>query len=69
VSVTVGFKKPRKRTAAFYTMVPDDIRYLEIEVDGKVVYDSRTEVPCDIEEWHATRARFPESPITSSRVV
>jgi hypothetical protein len=58
-SVCVGFKKPRKRVPHYYTITPDNIRYLTIEVGGRVVYDSRQEVPCDMAKWEETRSRFP----------
>jgi hypothetical protein len=44
-SVDVSFVKPRQRRSYSYTIVPDGIRYLTIERNGDVVYDSRTDVP------------------------
>jgi hypothetical protein len=61
-SVSVAFMEPRKRRMAFYTMVPDNLRYLLIEVQGQVVYDSRTDVPCDMATWDANWARFKGNP-------
>ena len=57
VSITISFVKPRERKWSSYTMTPDDLRYLTIEQDGKVLYDSRTDVPVDMEAW---RARYAE---------
>jgi hypothetical protein len=58
VSVNVYFFKPRERHFAWFCLVPDNLRYLVIEVAGQVVYDSRTDVPCDMEVWTATNRRF-----------
>ena len=57
-SVQVLFKDPRKRATCYYTTRPDNNRYHLIEVGGRVVWDSRTVVPCDMAEWEAIRARF-----------
>jgi hypothetical protein len=39
-------------------MTPDDIRYLTLVDDsGTVLYDSRTDVPCDMEKWQKTYAK------------
>jgi hypothetical protein len=62
VSVSVTFTEPRQRRAAF-TMTPDDLRYLTVEVGGRVVYDSRTDVPCDMATWEATARRFGDRPV------
>ncbi len=61
-TVTVMFVHPRERRSCFYTMKPDDTRYLTIEVDGQTVYDSRDDVPCDMEKWQASRKRFIDRP-------
>jgi hypothetical protein len=51
-SVTVSFVKPRERRSYFFTMVPENYRYLTIERDGgEVLYDSRDDVPCDMAKW------------------
>jgi hypothetical protein len=34
-------------------MVPSGERYLTIERDGEVIYDSRTDVPIDMAKWTA----------------
>jgi hypothetical protein len=51
ISVDVDFVEPRKRRWAAYRMMPVNYRYLTIERDGVVLYDSRQDVPCDMEEW------------------
>jgi hypothetical protein len=67
VSVSVLFMKPRKRTAASVTMVPENIQYLTVEADGQVFYDSRQDVPCDMTKWEETWARFKDNPPISTR--
>jgi hypothetical protein len=57
-SVSVAFIEPRQSRAAFYRILGDNLRYLTIEVDGQVIYDSRSDVPCDMDHWAATNARF-----------
>jgi hypothetical protein len=68
-SVRVSFIEPRKRLRAFYRMTPGDLRYLTINDEGGVVlYDSRTDVPTDMEKWEATRRKFEANPaITITR--
>jgi hypothetical protein len=53
VSVSVSFAKPRERKIYGYRMVEDGERYLTIERDGQVLYDSRTDVPIDMAKWTA----------------
>jgi hypothetical protein len=60
VSVRVAFLAPRKRRAASFRVVPDNIRYLTVEGDGHVIYDSRADVPCDMTAWNATDQKFRE---------
>ena len=62
VSVSVWYTPPRARRPTGFTITPDNIRFLTIEVDGRVVYDSRADVPCDREKWEETNARFAERP-------
>jgi hypothetical protein len=51
-SIHVSFVKPRERSWHYYQMVPDNLRYITIETDaGEVLYDSRTDVPCDMAKW------------------
>ncbi|AKV02319.1 hypothetical protein AKJ09_08982 [Labilithrix luteola] len=40
----------------------DNLRYFTIEKNGETVYDSRTDVPCDMEKWAETRAKFEKHP-------
>ena len=57
-SITVSFQRPRGRRWSAFRIVPDDIRYLTIEIGGREVYDSREDVPCDMAKWVKTRGRF-----------
>jgi hypothetical protein len=57
-SVTLHFKEPRGRKTYYFTVKPDNLTYYLIEVGGRVVWDSRNLVPCDMAEWEADRARF-----------
>jgi hypothetical protein len=52
VAVRVWFVEPRMRNGRYFEVTPDDIRYMIIERDGRVLYDSRDEVPCDMAKWH-----------------
>jgi hypothetical protein len=58
-SVSIYCVEPRKRNGEMYTMSSNTSRYITISVNGAVVYDSRDDVPCDMDQWRATRARFP----------
>jgi hypothetical protein len=55
-AIMVSFVKPRKRRWCYYQIVPDNIRYLTIERDGCVLYDSRRDVSCDMDRWEHSRA-------------
>jgi hypothetical protein len=50
-AVHVIFSEPKERREYSYTIVPDDILFLTIHVDGKIVYDSRNDVPLDAEKF------------------
>lgn len=54
----ITYTEPRKRKGWLMNVVPDNISFVTIEADGSTVYDSRIDVPCDMDEWHATNARF-----------
>jgi hypothetical protein len=58
VSVTISWVEPRKRKSSFVTITPDNVRYWTIEKDGKVIYDTRADVPCDMVEFEKANARF-----------
>ncbi len=58
VSVSIEYKMPRKRTRQWMRAVPEDISFITIEVDGQTVYDSRSDVPCDMDEYQAVADRL-----------
>ena len=60
VAVAVVFIRARKRRANVRYTVPDNLRYMTIEEGGNVVYDSRTDVPCDMDSWHHAKARHAD---------
>lgn len=57
-SVAVTFIRPRKRSSMRMTVVPENHRFVTIEAGGKTVYDSRVDVPCDMDQWNETNAKF-----------
>lgn len=64
-SVTVEFRERGKPRPTFFTVLPDDTRYLTIEVAGQEVYDSRADVPCDMTIWQRTAERSASQPVVS----
>jgi hypothetical protein len=42
----------------FFWMLPDNLLYLTVEQDGRVVYDSRADVPCDMDRHTEERGRY-----------
>ena len=64
-SVLVSIVGPRKRTWLHSRIVGDYFVFLTIEVEGCVVYDSREDVPCDMERFRVLemRARAEEEAI------
>jgi len=48
-AVVLRYKAPRCRNWEYIYVVPCGYHYLTIEKDGQEVYDSRTEIPCDME--------------------
>lgn len=58
-SVSVDFVKPRKRTWQRTAVLENNRRYITIEsADGELIYDSRSDIPCDMDQWEATRCEF-----------
>ena len=53
-TVTVHYVKPGKRKKWGFHVVQDELTYITIEQDNCLVYDSRTEVPWDMEKFSAT---------------
>jgi hypothetical protein len=51
-AIDVSFVEGGKRRPAYFTITSDNRRWLTIEADdGRVLYDSRTDVPCDMKKW------------------
>jgi hypothetical protein len=62
-SITLDYhlpKAPRKRKVDVHwvRVYDDDLRYVTVHAGDKVLYDSRTDVPCDMAKWRATWERF-----------
>lgn len=57
-SVDVFFIEPRKRKKYVMQAHEGGPRFITIEVQGQTVYDSRTEVPVDMDKWEADRIRL-----------
>ena len=53
-------RRPRQRQSRWCSKVIycSDSEFLRIEVAGKVTYDSRMDVPCDMDHWRDIRARM-----------
>ncbi len=58
-SVEISFVEPGNPTWSAVTVYDDDASYVTIERDGVEVYDSRRDVPVDMDRWNAYRAQFP----------
>jgi hypothetical protein len=56
-AVTVA--KPTNLSAPMIHAFLDNIRYITIELNGSSQHDTRDDVPCDMDKWRETRARFP----------
>ena len=59
-SVDIVFWEPRKRNAASIRVRKDNISFYTVERQGSVVFDSRTDVPVDMQQWETTRRRFED---------
>jgi hypothetical protein len=59
-AVRVYWVEPRKRRGVSKTFAPLRVSdgYVVIEADGEYVYDSRADIPIDMDDFRATRARF-----------
>jgi hypothetical protein len=54
-AIAVNIAKPANLSAPMIHTFLDNIRYITIELNGLVLYDTRDEVPCDMEMWRETR--------------
>ena len=58
-ATAVNVAKPTNLSAPMIHAFLDNIRYITIELNGLILYDTRDDVPCDMDKWRETRARFP----------
>jgi len=58
-ATAVNIAKPTKLGVPMIHAFLDNIRYITIELNGLILYDTRDDVPCDMDKWRETRARFP----------
>ena len=54
VSVSLHWIAPRKRRQFYFVLTPDNLRYAQVVEQGLVVYDTRSVVPCDMDQWERT---------------
>ena len=54
-------KAPRERHWRYMYAIPCGYAYLTVEKEGKIVYDSRSEIPCNMEQFKALHALMKES--------
>lgn len=57
LAVVVSYREPRQRRSWVCRVFPDNLKYLTIEEAGEVVYDSRADVPCDMDKHAASWAK------------
>jgi hypothetical protein len=58
-ATAVNIAKPTNLGMPMIHAFLDNIRYITIELNGLTLYDIRDDVPCDMDKWRETRARFP----------
>jgi len=58
-ATAVNVAKPTNLSAPMIHAFPDNICYITIELNGSTQYDTRDDVPCDLDTWRETCARFP----------
>jgi len=56
-SVTIRYTEPRKRSPKALTIMGNE-RFVTVEVAGEVVYDSRFDIPVDMDEWNEKNDDF-----------
>ena len=58
-SVRIGFMRSRERTKLSIEVRNDNTHYVSIEDEaGRQLYDSRKNVPCDMEKWQAAKEQM-----------
>ena len=58
-AAAVNIAKPTNLGVPINHAFLDNIRYITIELNGLTLYDTRDDVPCDMDKWRETRAWFP----------
>jgi RecA-family ATPase len=53
--VDISVVEPKRRRGKVYEVYPCDHTFYTIERDGRVIYDSRIDIPCDMIEWRRVR--------------
>lgn len=51
IAVVMRYKQPRQRDYRYEYIIPSGYLYFTIERDGEEIYDSRDEVPCDMDVY------------------
>jgi hypothetical protein len=59
-ATAVNTAKPTNLSTPMIHAFLDNIRYITIELNGLILYDTRDDLPCDMDKWRKTRARLPE---------
>jgi hypothetical protein len=54
----VAFIEPGRRTKEYLTIGNDNVRFATVEADGRVIWDSRPLVPCDMALWQTSREKM-----------
>jgi len=60
-ALVIRHKAPRERHWRYEYAIPCGYAYLTIEKAGKIVYDSRSEIPCNMEQFEALHELMKES--------
>ena len=55
ITVTIQIVELHNRHKSSYLVGQDNLTYATIERGGQVLYDSRTEVPCDMDAFYKAR--------------
>ena len=58
-ATAINIAKPTNLGVPMICAFLDNIRYITIELNGLTLHDTHDDVPCDLDKWRETRARFP----------
>jgi hypothetical protein len=59
ISVGVSWCRPRERKSKYKTIVPNGMEYFTVKApDGRLLYDSRTDIPVDMDAFAASLLRW-----------